>query len=210
MKNPLVIGIIALLVLSLGCISVKMDHTINRDGSSELKVNLAVSEKYQKDASSLFEGACERVDKDKVSDCKDSKDSLELTYNYEPEDEFYDFEVRDNIIYKEYEVTIKGLPGDQSANDYNMKITPFKKISDIDYQTIKSLGITYEYTLHMPGEITSYSAGELQDDGSLKVNMIDYLRETDAPIQVVSKEYNLIPIGVIVLAALAGIAWIKR
>ena len=166
----LLIVFMAVLLVS-GCIKVYVREDIKESGMSDISMTMDMSNFPSMDEEAGEEDPCEDMD-----------------------DEDTPFTIT-SCTYKDKIVTIKGgLDRSKSqalkieGSKYRLDV--MKAIYDLNQEEgdedqmslpeereqvkqLKSVGVVYEYTVKMPGKVTNQLGGEIQDDGSVKFDILD-------------------------------------
>ena len=219
-----------LLVLLFGCISTETTHQQFADGSAMITikndVSILSSSAYAETYSSLFEESCDYYDSS-VS-CEEEDGVITVSKRISKEEAFYKFEVKDDLITRQYRLTVDELPDFSSSYDaeglmdsysydygspyaddsYSSYLSDTYKISDSKSKaignTIEQMGMEYTYTVEMPGTIISAEGGEIEDNKAV-FDVAERMQERE-PIVVISEEYNFLMILIIAVIAIIGIA----
>ena len=219
-----------LLVLLFGCISTETTHQQFADGSAMITIkndmSLLTSSSYGETYSELFKESCDYYDSS--VNCEEEDGVITVSKRISKEEAFYRFEVKDDLITRQYRLTVDELPDFSSSYDadglldsydydygspyeddsYSSYLEDTYRISDAKSKalgkTIEQMGMEYTYTVEMPGTIISADGGEIEDNKAT-FDVAERMQEQE-PMVVISEEYNFVMIAVIAVIAIMGMA----
>lgn len=170
--------------------------------------------------------------------CEYEDGLMKLTKHFSPSEAFYKFEVKDDLFMTQYRLTIDELPsfdeyakedssdslfgdvyGDSYTSPYGSDYgglgsegptslsSPSSKATGA---AIEQMGMSYTYTITMPGTIVSAEGATEFEGNTVEFDIAERLQEKE-PIVVVSEEVNLLMsfmAGVMILVVVLAVAFV--
>jgi hypothetical protein len=235
MRNYIVLSLVLGLIL-FGCISTEVEHKQYADGSADISqitdISLFDSEYsyYSSYISEAFDELCDSYSSE--VDCEEDGGVVTLSKKFSSSEAFYTFEVKDELLFKKYRLTVDELPdfnqyasdtdffGDSYTSSYSSPYEPSSggyydyldsdtiKLSDAKAKAMgklmESMGMDYTYSVEMPGTIVEAEGAVEFDENTAEFDIVEMLQDRKQ-IVVVSEEPNWLVILFLVALVAFGI-----
>ena len=201
---------LALLVFMAGCVKIQVHEEIKEDGTSDIMFTMDMSNFPQQDGQEV--DLCENMDEGEAPlknlECTSEgmvftiKGTMDRTATgaLTVDDGTYRLDVKKAL--ETLDMDDAGSGNESSGSQMEMPDTDDKQ----QLQQLKAMGFEYSYTIKMPGEVKEQVGGTIQEDGSVKFDIISMPDEA----YVVSETGGLLSclpfLAGIVAAAAAGLA----
>jgi hypothetical protein len=229
-----------------GCISQSYTQKVDYDGKSVISntIDLSVVKGYYKqfgfnseeefaaNITSFSQEACGKImKKDKTIICIADGLTITLNRNFTSKEGYYSFAVIEGVPYKIYRLTVNKIPADKfgkSAQGLTFAgysepgmVNPIdlkkKEENSVSAQGLGAIpGFSFTYSIELPGEVTSATAGTYQADisgSTAKFDMVKVMANS-APLVVESRELNVFLIaagfGFFLLVLLAAMFFMMK
>jgi len=223
--------------IMLGCISIETTHIQYTDGSADVTQEMdmgaltSYAESYSDSLYGDYGGQTESIDEEMEAACDEIIEyypdvkceyingKLTVSKHYTPENSFYKFEVKEDILFTKYRLTVDQMPtmalssqslSSSSGFDYGLSETEPEKFSETSsvaaVKMLQSYGMESTYVVKMPGSIVKADGAIEFDENSAEFDVLEMMIEKE-PIVVESEKINLtgfmiIIVGILVLVAL--------
>ena len=172
-KKTMVMGLLLGIVLLSGCIQAELKEVIHEDGMSDVTVKMDVSALTSMPGADPTQNPCDDVDAENspLTDIQCTYENGIATVTgrlnragmpgFTMEGGKYRLDIKNG-----FEVFSSAAPGTQSM--------PMPtQANEQQIQQMKAMGFALDYYVKMPGSVTNQSGGELQDDGSVKFDLLE-------------------------------------
>lgn len=177
------------MLFAMGCIAIETTHKQNADGSAVItqKMDLSGYMDYVSSMSSSFNDStdymddfnkmCDDVPEEVQCSVDSTKYTVTMSKNIAAADAFYEFETSGDLLSKKYVLTVEELPNFGDIGDDSGEIPAGKLTDSTNAQSalsMKQYGMTWTYTIEMPGKITSAEGGTIDSKNPNKVTFDIY------------------------------------